>query len=337
MTFEHYLSYGSTDQLTARNLTSFYDGLLVPGTVAAFQSEGTKGFVLTLSAAESKAYIIDPRFPLFQNILPTPKKSHNSLAAVFGDDTLVSEDAVPVPAGFGDERCRNIAQSWVNFNSGYTTVSSKHFAKYAKRLGREIEPTNRRLPQSILAPYVMASSTDDGWWNVSQILFTHTVNAARDAGVALPVIRVVASKSAASLNDLLESISGQRVFVWVDNLDELKSTSQDLMMYGRAIRSARDRGQRTFALYGGFYSVAMASFGLEGSSHGIGYGEYRQWKELPSTGPLPARFYMARIHRYVSTDLAEFLWNRAPDLVNSATYWGSPAALDYHELMAHSV
>jgi hypothetical protein len=70
MPFEHYLSYGSTDQLTARNLTDIYDGLLIPGTVAAFQAEGTRGFVLTLSAAKSKDYIIDPRFPLFQNRLP---------------------------------------------------------------------------------------------------------------------------------------------------------------------------------------------------------------------------------------------------------------------------
>ena len=39
--FSHYLSYGAADQHTVRELRGFYDGLLVPGTVAAFQREGT--------------------------------------------------------------------------------------------------------------------------------------------------------------------------------------------------------------------------------------------------------------------------------------------------------
>ena len=336
MPFEHYLSYGSTDQLTARNLTDYYDGLLIPGTVAAFQAEGTKGFVLTLSAAKSKDYIIDPRFPLFQNRLPNAKKSHNSLANVLGDDSLVS-DSTPHPDEFDDERCRVIARSWVSFNTGYTTVSSKHFAKYAKRLGREIAPTNSRLPRLILAPYAMASGTDDEWWDVSDRLFNHTVTAAAESSTGLQVHRVVAAKSTAALNELLQLVDGPGVFVWVDNLNELDSSPNDLISYGRTIRESNDRNVGTWALYGGYFSVVMGRFGLVGSSHGIGYGEYRQWKELPSSGPPPARFYLPRVHRYVSTDLAEFLWSEAPELVNSPVYSGSPAALDYHDLMAHSV
>jgi hypothetical protein len=336
MSFEHYLSYGSTDQLTARNLTDYYDGLLIPGTVAAFQAEGTKGFVLTLSAAKSKNYIIDPRFPLFQNRLSNPKKSHNSLATVLGDDSLVS-DSIPRPEEFDDARCQVIARSWVSFNTGYTTVSSKHFAKYAKRLGREIAPTNSRLPRLILAPYVMASGIGDEWWDVSERLFKHTVAAAAESSTGLQVHRVVAAKSTAALTELMGLLDGPGVFVWVDNLSELDSSPNDLISYGRAIRDSNDRGVGTWALYGGYLSVVMGQFGLVGSSHGIGYGEYRQWKEWPSSGPPPARFYLPRVHRYVSTDLAEFLWSEAPELVNSSVYSGSPAALDYHDLMAHSV
>lgn len=339
MAFEHYLSYGSTDQLTARTLTDFYDGLLVPGTVAAFQADGTKGFVLTLSAAHQKPYIIDPRFPLFQNRLSTPKKSHVSLATVLGDPSLVDENAAPTADQFDVARCQTIARSWVEFNVGYTSVSSKHFAKYAKRLGREIAPTNSQLPRLILAPYVMSSGSDDGWWEVSDRLYTETVAAARGARTNIDVFRVVAAKSAAALEELLTKPSAAEpgVFIWVDNLHELDSSVEDLVRYGRAIREANERGLGTWALYGGYFSVVMGRFGLAGSSHGIGYGESRQWKELPSSGPPPARFYLPRVHRYVATDLAEFLWNEAPELVNSPVYSGSPAALDYHDLMAHSV
>jgi hypothetical protein len=82
--FNHYLSYGSTDQQTMRELSGLYDGLLVPGTIAAFQAEGTKGFVLSLSARSGEPYVIDSRFPLFQGALPKAKKSHIMLAAILG-------------------------------------------------------------------------------------------------------------------------------------------------------------------------------------------------------------------------------------------------------------
>ena len=49
--FSHYLAYLATDQETYRDLRGQYDGLLVPGTIAAWQRQGTGGFVLSLSAA----------------------------------------------------------------------------------------------------------------------------------------------------------------------------------------------------------------------------------------------------------------------------------------------
>ena len=65
--FSHLLSYGATDQKTVLELLGKYQGLIVPGTVAAFQRQGTGGFVLSLSAtADAPPYRIDPRFPLFQ-------------------------------------------------------------------------------------------------------------------------------------------------------------------------------------------------------------------------------------------------------------------------------
>src|ERR1035438_4102095 len=84
--FSHFLSFSATDQQTARDLTGCYDGLVVPGTVASSQAEGTRGFVLTLSAtSHGPAYVVDPRFPLFQQALPAARHSHTALAEVLGE------------------------------------------------------------------------------------------------------------------------------------------------------------------------------------------------------------------------------------------------------------
>ncbi len=340
--FSHYLSYGATDQQTARDLTKSYDGLLVPGTVAAFQADGTRGFVLTLSAASRNTpYVIDPRFPLFQQRLENPKKSHISLASCLGDARLVRNDTSPRPDDFTPERIDQLALNWLQFNSGYRNVSSKHFAKYAERLGEAVIPENTSNPANVLPPYTVARGVDDPWWQVSTSLWRSSVRQAASMSVA-PLVQVVAAENAAALESLLASASGSEVAIWASRLDELDATPSGLAAltsYGRAIQASSQR-LALFALYGGFFSVLMARYGLLGSSHGIGYGEWRDWVELPQSGPPPARYYLPRVHRYVSQDLALLFWRTDPDLVvcHCAECLGqNPARLDYQALMRHSV
>ena len=83
--FSHFVGYGSTDQKTLRGSIGCYDGILVPATIAAFQQQGTGGFVLTLSAAKPSApFVIDPRFPLFQQRLDEPKTVALGLGRAIG-------------------------------------------------------------------------------------------------------------------------------------------------------------------------------------------------------------------------------------------------------------
>lgn len=342
--FSHYLSYGATDQQTARMLTGMYDGLLVPGTVAAFQAEGTRGFVLTLSASRWTPYVIDPRFPLFQQRLESPKKSHEALAAVLGHPDLIKANMNPDPSWFLP-RIDSIAQHWLQFNSGYTEVSSKNFAKYAKRLGEVVVPENRSGPEYVLPPYVVGTDVSDPWWRVSTELWNASVRQAHDFQLTDRLVRVVATSRATSLGRLLSDCSERRLVIWISALDELDtgvSARRDLVSYGQAIVNTSREGKHLFALYGGFFSVLMSLYGLRGSSHGIGYGEARNWIELPQSGPPPARYYLPRAHRYVSQDLASVLYRGREShqlaVCDCDECLGrSPAELDYHALMRHSV
>lgn len=342
--FSHYLSYGATDQQTARELTGYYNGLVVPGTVASFQSDGTRGFVLTLSAYSGRTrYIIDPRFPLFQQRLSAPKKSHEALAERLGDPGLVKTDREPTPGDFDEDRVKNLAKNWLQFNDGYTTVSSKHFAKYAERLGESVLPRDSKAPEYILPPYAVAKSLDDDWWRVSQELWDSSQLQAHGTPAEKRLVRVIAASNAGALAPLLSAIKEPRAVIWCSKLDELDVDifgQKELVAYGSAIREATGRGLLLFALYGGFFSVLLAPLGLRGSSHGIGYGEARDWVELPRSGPPPARYYLPLAHRYISLDLALLFWQQAPHLVECPCEecgGQSPGLLDYHGLMRHSV
>ena len=219
--FDHYLTYGATDQQTVRDLAGRFSGLLVPGTVAAFQREGTGGFVLTLSATDAKTpYSIDPRFPLFQNPLPAPKKSHESLAKLLGLPGLISE-AQPTPAWFTAKRIDTIAKNWARFNSSYRDSATSKFDKYAKRLNEEVAPESARGPQYVLPPYTMVSSVSDRWWDVSKRLFERTSHHVGDSDRC---VQVLAAKDTGALAELLP-VGPARAAIWVSRLSELDFTS----------------------------------------------------------------------------------------------------------------
>ena len=236
-----------------------FTGLMVPGTVAAFQREGTGGFVLTLSATQAKIpYVIDPRFPLFQQPLPSPKKSHLELAQVFGHPELVSS-APPTPKSFTDPVIDDIARKWAEFNSTYRESVSGKFDKYAKRLNEPVAPSDAAGPSYVIPPYTICAGPSDPWWDIAQKLFDRT---AHHFGEPNKCVRVVAAKDAVYLGDLLGEASLDRAAIWVSRLDELRTPSSTLQEYAEAIRSQSK--SRLFAQYCGFFSVVLSSVGLGG-------------------------------------------------------------------------
>jgi hypothetical protein len=332
--FSHYLTYGATDQQTVRELRDFYDGLIVPGTVAAFQREGTGGFVLSLSATpEGPPYLIDPRFPLFQKANASPKKSHEALADLFEEPSLI-RDLDPSPEDFPPEVLAQIAKTWVEFNTSYESRQAAKFKKYASRLDEDVDEDDAKAPTAIVAPYFV--SAGDEWWSLTSDLLEETRNAAPSD---MAVLSVTACATPTELDRRLAEGDDEKTLIWVSGLEELGPDSGALLSYGEAIRDANSRGQLCFALYGGFFAVLLGAVGLRGACHGIGYGEHRNWPELQQSGPPPARYYAPRFHRYIGQDLAYQLWSLDADLTacHCTICEGGPPLLDYHDLMKHSV
>ncbi|WP_449407575.1 hypothetical protein [Microbacterium maritypicum] len=336
--FSHFLAYGSTDQETLRELTREYDGLLVPGTIAAYQADGTRGFVLSLSAAVERPYTIDPRTPLFQYVNGAPKQSHLALARVLGIDSEVEAHGMVRPDTWTPEFCRDVARAWVDFNSDYTTITPKQFDKYARRLGKQMPVADASLPTWILAPYLMHTPDFDAT-RVNDRLWRAATNVAGNRRSQLR--RVVAANLASDLRDAALNAGEEEVVVWLDNLDEVDpSNAGRLAGYAKAVAEIGASGIKPFALYGGYFAVALATVGLRGASHGVGFSEHRDHVELKTSGGAPARFYVQRLHRYLPVDIASELWRQRPALVES--YYPQyrdrdPGEYTYHELMKHSV
>ncbi|WP_315636985.1 MULTISPECIES: hypothetical protein [Microbacterium] len=338
--FSHFLAFGISDQRTLRELTDEYDGMIVPGTIAAFQADPTRGFVLSLSASEKLPYAIDSRFPLFQSYLPSPKPSHLLLAEILGL-TIDAKGRWLSDAALTDESLESIAAKWIDFNTKFLGEQPSQFDKYAKRLKRPLPHAEARGPRWIFPPYLMKDEEFPDALNLSHRLWEHSVEAASRRNASSLLRRVVAVKDPADLVAGALQSGQDEVVVWVSDLDEMKPENfQRLVAYATAIRTLREHDVTPFALYGGYFSVMLRSLGLAGASHGVGFSESRDHVELKTSGAAPARFYVSRLHRFVNRDLAAELWRRRPSLID-CDYPGyvsrDPLDFDYHGLMQHSV
>lgn len=336
----HYLAFGSTDQQTLRRLTPLYDGIVVPGTIAAYQADGTQGFVLSLSALTSHPYVIDPRSPLFQLEGVRLKPSHVSLARVLGLEDAIGDVATMNRINWTPELAGDVARKWFAFNERYHSVEPKVFSKYAKRLGSAASQLNRseaQRPSVVLAPYLMEGTQDIR--DVNEALWSESVVAAE--GSDLHVRRVIAVEEPTDLTAAVIGANRRELALWVNNMNELDAgNATRLSQYAAALRDSATHS-KLFALYGGYFSVLLTHVGLSGSSHGVGFSEHRDYRELAASGAAPARFYVEPLHRYLNTSLASEVWRSDPSLVagsyESFDPTRDPLEYEYHDLMEHSV
>lgn len=315
---KHFLAYGNSDQTHFRDpaVRESFDYMTVPGTIAAYYPDATAAFVLS----SQLDYVIDPRTPLFQGRISSPRASHFALARWLGPN-LISRMGDPLqphavefePDFFSEEVIKESAHSLLDAQTGYGGRSDEIQQKYdhyhalmAEALGEtESFPTGSKQPSFILSPYFATLAENDQWWGINLAIW-RACSEVRPKGFA----PVVAVGSASLLKPALQQAltHGNTVFYWVTGLNERKASEADLTAVADAI-SLHSNTVQLINLYGGFFSVALGKVGLWGFNNGLGYSESRSWPDLPSTGAAPPRYYLPALHQFLSPAVAQEIAN----------------------------
>lgn len=360
MAFRHMLAYGNSDQASFRNaeVQRCFDVMTVPGTIASYYTEATAAFVLSSQID----YVIDPRTPLFQGDLDSPRASHFTLAEWHGS-TVASTLAPTGTTAFGlafwapvvvDEMVTEIISRQRNYADNASMVHPKldrYAALLAAAMQEQGEPapaTEAKGPSSILAPYFAVSGTSDPWWSVMQQVWSSCA-ALTDPADIIPVLCVdgrpkTAADGVATLEALMPHLPkslSDVCFFWITNFDERKVTELQLRNLWRVV-AARPEGRRLMNMYGGFFSICLRHAGLSGFGNGLTYSESRDWPALASTGAAPPRYYVRDLHAFLPPALAASLVDFDASFecpCDACTAWrstgGSVASLPYHDLKRH--
>ena len=348
----HCLAYGNSDQASFRNLEvrDCFDILTVPSTIASYYSDATAAFVLS----SGLQYMIEPRTPLFQELLRDPRASHFTLASFMGhsvdshlNDSVDAGVDVYFPSDFySEDVCSEVVLSMVDFQRQYRGRAVEVAAKLdryrklsAKATGEA--PTmslydDLRGPTYVLCPYFAVRSFLDEWWLVMERIW----EAALQLDTPQEISPVVSMSDVSLLESAIERVPhgmSSRVFYWIPGFDERQVDVRRLRQLRRVIGSLGET-YRLMNLYGGYYSILMGKFGLDGFNNGLGYSESREWPTLEATGAAPARYYVRKLHAYVPTTTATAIIENDEAFMCDCSVCGErrlPIDLNYHELKRH--
>lgn len=350
----HFLGYGNSDQASFRDpeVRRCFDVLTVPSTIASYYSDATAAFVLS----SQLRYMIEPRTPLFQEVLREPRASHYTLASEMGDTVRAhliehsgseGSNSVSFPPDFySDDVCGEMVASMVDFQRQYggraerITARLDRYRSLLEKATGESSPIGQGEvplgPTYILCPYFAVQSLSDEWWEVMGRIW----NAARNLSNPETISPVVSMSDHPLLRQAVESVPDDlspRVFYWIPGFDERQAGQHSLEQVRSVVTDLQER-RELINLYGGYYSILLGKFGLNGFNNGLGYSEHRDWPTLDSTGAAPARYYLRRLHGYVSTATATAIVETDGTFACECSVCRDgrlPNELSYHELKRH--
>ena len=311
MPLDHWMLFGTFAQQDYFEYPDVgtYQGVIINANMAAHAPAGLAAFLLEKTAKSS--YIIDPLTHAFQHdpeVLLSkkgePKSSIMALAEEYGEPFISRAGKGPLsPTDLsGNAVVEALVERCVDFQcnqmTGYMKVSKA--AKYLDESEVIVSP------YAVIAPYFyMTETTWREWLRVNEEAARCTrALVGKDmrvfGSIVISKAVLVSKKVIDYIVETYMSLPLDGALIWIDDLEELAASKEELVSLLYLARSLRNGGKReAINLHGGYFSVLaggpVGGHALSGVSHGPEYGEAREI--VPVGGGIPiARFYIPDLH-----------------------------------------
>ena len=223
------------------------------------------------------------------------KRSYRNLAQEFGGPALAAVNDDTGIAALDPDQVKALCEAVVQYQ--------------VNRVRREFEvdPEYKDIadgipsPAAVFAPYfyIDPDRAEDG-----VTLFFHCAASAVSVGSSIPIHAVLCTDvsmldrpefldfAAARIKD--SGVAG--VWLWFSRFYEEKAEPQQLVNLRAFVENLRQR-VRVYNMHGGYLSLALSRFGLNGVSHGIGYGEQKDVIPIIGQSTPTVRYYLPELRR----------------------------------------
>ncbi|MBC8554719.1 MAG: hypothetical protein H8D23_34340, partial [Candidatus Brocadiales bacterium] len=228
------------------------------------------------------------------------KRSYKKLASELGDIFLNAlENNTPViPDDFTGYILREVCQNVVEYQ-----LKRLH-AEFEKDEEYKGYASSVPSPAGVFTPYFFISSSD--WLE----LFLRLSKTTADIKPGLSVYSVLcADYERLTETSFIDKIVNELpktgvtgVWLWFSKFDEWEVQEKYLSAFKVLAQQLSEKGLEVYNKHGGYFSLALNKFGMNGISHGVGYGEKKDVLQIkgPPNAPM-VRYYMPDIHKRIGT------------------------------------
>jgi hypothetical protein len=225
------------------------------------------------------------------------KRSYLKLAEELGGAILgaVQNDEGIAPAQLNAADIAQLAQSVVQYQ--LTRVRNE----FAADLEYAAEADKIPLPTAVFAPYfyIDPNAADQGL----QLLFD-CANAAKQQAGSTPVHAVLCTDTSMLRDpDFLEKAAAGikasgvvGVWLWFSRFYEEAASGAELLAFRHFILDLKEEVE-VYNMHGGYFSLALSRVGLNGVSHGVGYGEQKDVIPVIGQSTPTVRYYLPDLKR----------------------------------------
>ncbi len=292
-------------------LSKQLDGIIIGANVV----EATAGATASLVGKKLQLpYYIDPVTYVFgctldgikseqkrnKKIVVDYKRAYKKLAPELGDifSNALANNTPIVPGDFTDHVLKSVCQKVVAYQ--------------LKRLHAEFEKDDEYKeyasltpgPSGVFSPYFFISSND--WLE----LFLSLSKTTTDIKPGIPVYSVLCADykwlaDTSFIDNIVNELPKtgvDGVWLWFSMFDEWEVQEKYLRAFKVLVKQLSEKGLEVYNRHGGYFSLALNKFGMNGISHGVGYGEKKDVLQIkgPPNAPI-VRYYLPDIHKRIGT------------------------------------
>jgi len=168
-------------------------------------------------------------------------------------------------------------------------------------------------PRAVFAPYFYVEPSNEQAWlkvNFALMRATASIDCGTPAHGVLCVDESVLldPRKVETISNAIQATGLKGIWLWFSKLDEdalvgdkqTESARTDIYRKLSSLRTIVETLSGTmevFNMHGGFFSLAMSKYGMNGISHGVGYGEQKDVVPVVGQGLPVVRYYLPALRR----------------------------------------
>ena len=223
------------------------------------------------------------------------KRSYRSLAEKFGGPVLTALENNSGITALDQFQINQLCEAVVQYQANRVRKEFESDSEYAQIADRI------PLPAAVFAPYFYIDPNQD---SDGLALFSKCAASAVKIGGDIPIHAVLCTdvstlQSPKFLGDaasLIKDSGVAGVWLWFSRFYEEASDLQELMTFRTFVETLRQKVE-VYNMHGGYFSLALSRFGLNGVSHGIGYGEQKDVIPVIGQSTPTVRYYHPKLRR----------------------------------------